>query len=181
MPSAAQLRSLQTLYKLCAPRSLDFGGGGDARAERLLWATKATGRKIDCFSDLSDREAGALIDMLKGMVGQTVESPKRWTRPRDRHHARAFAMHGRRDWSGNDEVIASAGDLAAIEQMWRRLGWTREQFSAWLTGPSSPLRPSVATTLRTWSQVNRVRWALKALLKKAGLWKPSAKGGRRAA
>jgi hypothetical protein len=180
MPSAAQLRTLHTLYGMFAPRSLDFGGG-DARAERLLWATTLIGRKINSFSDLSDREAGTLIDMLKGLTGQTVEPPKRWKRPRDRHLARAFATHGRRDRSGNDEVIASAGDLAAVEEMWQRLGWTREQFEAWLAGPSSPLAPHAATTaLRTWSQLQPVRWALKSLLKRAGLWKATTKRRRAA-
>lgn len=130
---------------------------------------------------LSDREAGTLIDMLKGLAGQAVEPPKRWIRPRDRHHARAFATHGRRDRSGNDEVMASAGDLAAVEEMWQRLGWTRAQFEAWLTGPSSPLAPNSGTALRTWSQLQPVRWALKALLKRAGLWRSSAKRSRRAA
>lgn len=179
MASAAQLRALHTLYRVHASRSLDIGDG-DPRAERLAWASKTIGRTISSFSDLSDGEAATLIDMLKGSIGQSVNRA-RWTRPRDRHLAHAFATHGRQDRSGNDEVLASAGDLAAIDSMRERLGWTREQFEHWLAGPNSPLLPNSGITLRTWSQVNRVRWALKAMLKKANLWRPSAKRVRRAA
>jgi hypothetical protein len=74
--------------------------------------------------------------------------------------------------------IATAEDLAPIDEMRQRLGWSREAFDAWLRSPSSPLKTS--TALRTLADCNRVRWALKSMLKKAGLWKPNAKRSRAA-
>lgn len=170
MTSPSKLRMLHTLFGIYAAHSLDVGGA-DAGAARLAWASATIGHQVQSFNALTDTDADELIDALKRLTRQPIHERERWTRMRDRHAARAFGTHGRRSRRSNDEVMASAGDLAAIDQMWQRLGWTREQFDAWIAGPSSPLGNHATVTLRSLRQANRVRWALKALLKKAGLWR----------
>ncbi len=137
--SPGRLRALQTLYGIYAARSLDVTGG-DARAERLAWASRNVGRRIASFRDLSDREAGQLVDLLKTALGQEVTPPRRRRspRPRSRQGAEACGMEGRRD-SARPPSMATPEVVAPIEDLWRRLGWTRERFEAWLASPSSPI------------------------------------------
>jgi hypothetical protein len=170
--SAGQLAALHTLFGIYAARSLDVAGA-DARRARLAWATQNVGRTIGSFRDLTEPEAAALIDLLKRAVGQEVIPPRRRSRrPRSHEGALACGLEGRR---GDRRAVsmATAEDIAPIEEMRQRLGWPREAFDAWLRSPSSPLRRRSNPRLRTLADCNRVRWALKAMLKKAGLWSPS--------
>lgn len=168
--SPRPLCALQTLFSMYAARSLDVVSA-DARRERLDWARRNVGRGISSFRDLTDTEAGALIDLLKRALGQETMPANRVRsrRPRSLAGARAAGTEGRRDFSGAVS-IATAEDLAPIDAMRQRLGWSRETFETWLRSPSSPLKRPDAT-LRTLADCNRVRWALKALLKRAGLWR----------
>ena len=175
--SAGHLRALHTLFGIYAARSLDLTSS-DLRHQRLNWAAQNIGREITSFRDLTDAEAGSLVDLLKKAVGQNVSAPRRRSRrPRSREGAEACGLEGRRG-DARPVSIATAEDLAPIDEMRQRLGWSREAFDAWLRSPSSPVKSSA---LRTLADCNRVRWALKAMLKKAGLWAPSAKRSRRAA
>lgn len=176
--SDGHLRALHTLFGIYAARSLDLTSS-DPRRQRLNWAAQNIGREITSFRDLTDAEAGSLVDLLKRAVGQEVSAPirRRSPRPRSRQGAEACGLEGRRAYP-RPPSIATAEDLAPLDEMRQRLGWSREAFDAWLRGPSSPVKSSA---LRTLADCNRVRWALKAMLKKAGLWTPSAKRTRRAA
>jgi hypothetical protein len=177
--SDGHLRALHTLFGIYAARSLDLPSS-DVRDQRLKWAAQNIGREITSFRDLTDAEAGSLVDLLKRAVGQEVSAPVRrhWRRPFSREGAEACGLEGRRG-DGRPVSIATAEDLAPIDEMWQRLGWSREQFDVWLRSRWSPLKGS--TALRTLADCNRVRWALKKMLKRAGLWAPSAKRTRRAA
>ncbi|MBZ5627733.1 MAG: hypothetical protein LAO06_02590 [Acidobacteriia bacterium] len=177
--SDGHLRALHTLFGIYAARALDLTSS-DLRQQRLKWAAQNIGREITSFRDLTDAEAGSLVDLLKVAVGQEVSAPvrRRSRRPRSRQGAEACGLEGRQ---GDERPvsIATAEDLAPIDEMRQRLGWSREAFDGWLRSPSSPLKSS--TALRTLADCNRVRWALKQMLKRAGLWTPSAKRNRRAA
>ncbi len=67
--------------------------------------------------------------------------------------------------------MAESFDLEVIESYYARLGWSRETFDGWLRSPRSPLgRNKSQPKITTVAQANRVRWALKRMLQKKGLW-----------
>ena len=90
----------------------------------------------------------------------------------DRDAAERHAKDGR--WDGEKfrptPQLASAFDLGNIEKYYGRLGWDRETFDRWLRSPRSPLGRHSRPQIRTVAQANRVRWALKKMLKARGLW-----------
>ena len=90
----------------------------------------------------------------------------------DREQSERHAKDGR--WDGEKfrptPQLASAFDLENIEQYCGRLGWDRETFDRWLRSPRSPLGRHSQPQIRTVAQANRVRWALKKMLKARGLW-----------
>ena len=162
--SSSQLRTLQTLFSLYARHSLD--ASGDLRAERLAWASQSVGHQVSSFSELSDSEAARLIDRLKETLGQEVTPPQR--RPRNREAAMARGVHGRRNAVVKIEVLATREDVSEIDHLRERVGMTREGFGSWLVSRSSPIRGRKVLELRTVSDCNRVRWALKSMLRRAG-------------
>ena len=169
--SAVQLKRLQTLYSQFAAASA--APRTRAREERLLWVSLIVGHTVTSFSGLSTAEANTAIARLsKDVPQQQRRSPK----PMDRAQAERHAKDGR--WDGEEfraaPQLASAYDLEHIEQYYRRLGWERETFDAWLRSPRSPLGRYSRPQIRTVAQANRVRWALKRMLQKRGLWQPSA-------
>jgi hypothetical protein len=163
--SPRQLRTLQTLFGLYARRSLD-AADGNLRAERLAWASQNVGRTLASLNELHGDEAARLIDMLKQAVGQEVKPA--WRRPRDREAALAAGTHGRRNRPVKVEMMAAPEDVEEVHQLRERVGMTREQFQTWLMSRSSPIRGRGKTELRTISDCNRVRWALKAMMRRAG-------------
>jgi len=64
----AQLIALCSLYGKYSSRFLG-SPDGDARGERLAWASRNVGREIASFNDLRPGEAAQLIDMLKEALG----------------------------------------------------------------------------------------------------------------
>lgn len=160
-----QLRRLQTLYSQFAAHAID----GSSREARLKWASDQVGRAIASFSDLTYAEAKHLINGLAAQL--PAQKPKHPRRRLSRDAAHRAGTDGRRESSyANQPQIASADDIAVIENYYMRLGWTRQQFDGWLSSQHSPLsrraRPSIATA----ADANRVRWALKGMLKQRGLW-----------
>ncbi len=158
--SQSQLRCLLTLFAAYAQHSLDLNCGG--RDQRLAWASKVVGRPLSSFLDLGRAEAGALIDDLKRSLGQEVRPA--WRRPRDRQAALAAGTHGRRGDDRSVQVMAGPEELQELDQLRERLGWTREAFEKWLVSPTSPV--GGRTQLRTLADCNRVRWALKAMVRR---------------
>jgi hypothetical protein len=161
--SQAQLRALQTLFGLYARKSLDVSA--KVRGERLAWASQTLGRAVASFSDLDGDEAARLVGILKQALGQETESDER--KRRSREAAFAAGTHGRRNRPIKIEMMATAGDIEAVNEMRQRLGMSQEDFERWLTSRSSPIRGRTVPTLRTIADCNRVRWALKAMLKRA--------------
>jgi hypothetical protein len=164
--TAQQLKRLQTLYSRFAAASAD--PRTRSREERLLWASLIVGRPVASFSELSSEEAVIAIARLQKDAPQTKRRPK----PMDRAAAERHAKDGR--WDGEEfrqsPQMASAFDLENIERCYHRLGWERATFDAWLRSPRSPLGRRSQPQIRTVSQANRVRWALKRMLQKRGLW-----------
>ena len=159
-----QMKRLQVLYGQHAAHAIE----GTSREARMAWASDRVRRPLASFKDLTGQEADSLIDELQGQLG--IKAPRK-RRPK-REQARRQGLDGRRDgaeFSAQPQIV-SAADLAVIESYYQRLGWTREQFDAWLASPRSPLgrraRPSIATLF----DGNRVRWALKRMLQQRGLW-----------
>ena len=160
--SREQLRALQTLFGLYARSSLDVGA--DVRTERLAWAAQTLGHPISSFKDLRGNEAAQLIGVLKNALGQETKPA---TRRRSREAAFASGTHGRRNHPIKIEILATNADIETVNEMRQRLGMSQEDFEAWLSSRSSPIRRRTAPILRTVSDCNRVRWALKAMLKRA--------------
>ena len=158
-----QMRRLQTLYSQYAAHAIE----GNSREARIQWASDQVGRAIGSFSELTFAEAKHLVDSLAAQL--PAQKPQRRRLSRDAAH-RAGTDGRRGSEYSSQPQMASAEDLAAIESYYMRLGWSRTQFDAWLSSPHSPLskraRPSIATS----ADANRVRWALKGMLKQRGLW-----------
>jgi hypothetical protein len=162
-----QLGRLQTLYAQFARREI---GIGQSREERLAWATQRLRKPIESFRDLSSADAAFLIDGLHESLGIPVGAKPR---PRlDRDQARRAGVDGRRDSQefASAPQLASAADLEVIDNYSARLGWTWAQLEVWLRSPRSPLKHKSAPTITTSADANRVRWALKQMLVRAGKW-----------
>lgn len=167
--SCDQIKALQTLCGQWQRHTLD--GTDDPRAARLAWATENTGRSIASFSDLTRDEARHLIDVLKAALGQpTGLPPDPWRRVYSRDRAQAAGTAGRHGEASPVIQMASPDDLARVDELVRRLEWTSEQFEAWLKSPRSPLGPGARNSIQTAAQANRIYWALKAMLVRAGRW-----------
>lgn len=163
----SQLVRLQTLYSQLAAHSLE----GNDRAARLKWASDHISRCIASFSELTSEEAARMIDGLQGQLG--VKAPARPRRRLSRDAARRAGIDGRRgdqEFAAQPQIV-SAEDLAAIEEHYTRLGWTRAEFDAWLSSSHSPLSRRARPVIATSRDANRVRWGLKRMLKRAGLWR----------
>jgi hypothetical protein len=161
--SKAQLQRLQVLYsQLC--RHTDQA---TAREERLHWASSLIERPIASFRDLTANDARHLIDSLQGQLG--VKAPPKRRLNRDAAHR--AGVDGRRNSPyAQQPQMVSAEDLAVIDDYISRLGWDRSRFDAWLQSPRTPLPNRARPVIATLADANRVRWALKRMLQRAGLW-----------
>jgi hypothetical protein len=161
--SKSQLRRLQTLYGQLAAHAIE----GNSRESRLSWASDQVGRRIESFSALTGDEARRLIDGLQGQLGVKAPSTKRL----DRDSAHRAGTDGRHESPYKDQPqLVAPVDLDVITSYYVRLGWTREQFDAWLSSTRSPLKGRAHPKIVTLADANRVRWALKGMLQNRGLW-----------
>jgi hypothetical protein len=166
----AQLAAVQTLYSQWVAHTME--DTVDPRATRLAWASNATGREIFSFKQLTSDEARRLIDVLKVSMGQPVNERVHYRgRIRSRELANAAGTAGRRGAQSKTIYLASVDDLTRIESAIKRLGWTHEELENWLRSPSSPIGRRANPEIRTLADANRVWWALKAMLRHAGLWR----------
>jgi hypothetical protein len=167
----AQIVALQTLFSAWHSRSIS--DAGDARVARLSWASTQLGRDVDSFSNLTGDEARQLIDVLKQSLGQPLtRQPQSWNRVRTRDRAQEAGTAGRKGARSAVIHLASADDLARIDEALQRLGWTKERFEGWLKSGSSPLKKKDGVfVIRTVAEANRVWWALKAMMIRGGVWK----------
>jgi hypothetical protein len=157
----AQLQALQTLFGLYARHCLVESN----RSKRLEWASQAIGRPLASFNDLRRDEAARLIDSLKEALGQPS---KAWRRPRDPESARAAGRHGRKGVLVEVPMLAAPEDIERVHALRESCGMSLEGFEEWLRSRSSPLGRFGDATLRTVADCNKVLWALKALLRRAG-------------
>ena len=162
-----QLGKLQTLYSQFAAH--EIGVKAD-RASRLDWASERLQKPVSSFSALSGADAGFLIDSIQQSLG--VQAPPRPRKRLDRIQARRAGVDGRKDSQEFTAApqLASAIDLEVIQSYYERLGWQRAQFDAWLHSQRSPLKHKSAPAIVTLHDANRVRWALKGMLQRAGKW-----------
>jgi hypothetical protein len=167
--SSAQMIKLQTLWNQYARRDISVG---DPRAVRLHWASQILQRKIVSFSDCTKGEANRLISALNGVLGLDDES--RGYSSMSRARAQQRGTQGRKFSDSRVETLATSEDLARIERGIAKLGWTRAQFDAWLGSPTSPLKRRSNRQVKTQADANRVWWAMKRLLQRAGRWSEKA-------
>lgn len=165
--TTAQLKRLQTCYGQMCSQVIGFE---NTREARLAWASQILGREISSFAALSLDQARTLIDAAQGELGHRTPQKSKSVHKPTAEAARRAGLDGRK---GDQEYadapqIASAADIETIQSYYQRLGWSAAQFEAWLTHRSSPLRGR--KQIRTQADANRVRWALKGMLKDAGLW-----------
>lgn len=172
-----QIVALHTLYGQWSRHSI--ATPGDARSARLEWASQNVGRAIASFADLTRDEARQLIDGLKGSMGQPIGSgPQPWRRIQNRDRAQAAGTAGRRNVSSSVIQMASPDDLARIDEAVQRLGWTRDRYQAWINSKYSPKGSGEQVVIRTMAEANRVWWALKAMLRRAGRWHSAGRSQR---
>ncbi len=172
--SRDQVVALQTLFAAWHSRMLT--DEVDSRGARLAWASEQLARSISSFSELSAGEARKLIDTLKESLGQELgQRPQPWRRVPARDPAHRAGIAGRKGVRSEVAQIASADDLARIDKGLQRLGWSREQFDAWLKSDRSPLKRE-DRAIRTLADANKVWWALKSMLIRAGAWKQQKVG-----
>ncbi len=175
-PEPARREQTNALFALYARRRTRAPGElRNPRGARLRWASDLVGRDVASFAELTAGEAGQLIDGLRASLAQPAEGrpdPWRPIRARDRAHAAGTA--GRGDEDRGFVQLACADDFARIHGAARRLGWTGERFAAWLVSSSSPLPAKKIEEIRTLEEVNRLWWALKAMLRRSGKWASSA-------
>jgi hypothetical protein len=155
-----QMRRLQTLWGLFC-RQLGLGRPGDTREARLAWVGGQVGRQISSCSDLSRGEAERAIDALQASLPPELV---RRRRP-GRREARELGTAGRRGIASGIARPAGAKEISQISQLLARLGWDNARLAAFLRSRSGPLRGRAM--IRTLADANRVRWALKALLKRS--------------
>lgn len=169
--SREQLKRLQMLYSQFAAASPD--PRTRSREERLLWVSLIVGREVGSFRELTSAEAKTAIDRLqKDVPGARGKRPRR---KMDRESAQRHATDGRYDSSFRDAPrLAEAYDVEQIENYYHRLGWSRETFELWLRSPRSPLGRKSQPQILTVAHANQVRWALKRMLQKKGLWARAA-------
>ncbi len=173
--SRAQIVVLQTLCAAWHSRLLT--DEVDVRRARLEWASEQLARSICSFSDLTADEARQLIDVLKTSLGQELrQQPEPWRHLPGRDRAHRAGTAGRKGVRSEVIQLASADDLARIDEGVQRLGWTRERFDAWLNSGSSPISKREDGAIRTLADANKVWWALKAMLIRAGVWKQQKVG-----
>lgn len=132
----------------------------DQREARLAFAGEVTGRELATFRDLTRYEAHLVINALKKSLGLPITVGSR-TLAADR------GLQGR-GRSPRHEVMVSKEDLERIESALARLGWNEEQYRKWLESRHSPLKGK--QSIRTQADANRVWWALKRMLVRAGVW-----------
>ena len=162
----AQFVRLQVLYGQLSAHEI---GVGASREARMKWATERLHRTVTSFSDLSAADAGFLIDGIQQQLG--VKAPLKH-RP-DRAQARRAGLDGRKDGAEYSDTpqIATAGDLARIQNMLCQLGWAEETFRKFLESSRSPLSSRADKAIRTTSDANKVWWALKRIARQKGLWR----------
>jgi hypothetical protein len=175
-----ELRAVNTLWSLYAKHSLDVvipctvpgapclrSSADVGRTQRLRWAGETLHRRIDSFHELSSADAGTLITWLRNALGQKVENRRR---PATREQARTAGMAGKRRAATLGHGPSDADSLSRIDEAITRLGWDRERFDRWLRSSSSPLGKRSDYAIYTQADANRVWWAMKQLLKRAGKW-----------
>lgn len=159
-----KLRALQVLYSLFSEKFPAETDGG-SREQRIAWASRHVGREITSFNQLTNGEAAQLIEFLKTTLGQKTSA--RLERSRSRLLAMARGTAGRKGSVESIAIMASPEDLAEVARMRERVGMTSEQFDSWMRSRKSP-NGGRGSMLRTVADCNKVRWALKSMLKRAG-------------
>ncbi len=169
--SRDQIVALQSLYSKWQAHSIQ--DSGDPRTARLLWASENIERKVASFKELTSDEARRLIDALKQSMGQALtRQPRAWRHINERRRAQSAGTAGRKGVRATTIYMVSADDLARIDEAIVRLEWTHERFKSWLNSQYSPLGNRTDRQIRTLADANSVWWALKAMLKHAGRWRP---------
>jgi len=167
--SPGQLKKLQTLWGIAwnaGTASATVAGvstvAGDAsRIVRIEWLRGLTKRAIQSSKELTRAEATKAIQAVMKMVPEQFRGPKRRM---SGQRARELGTAGRRGAAQQSTALPGKLELQAIEELKAQLGWDNTRFDAWLRSRYSPVRGMV----RTLADANRVRWALKAILKRTG-------------
>lgn len=171
--SRAQLVALHTLFSAWHSHTIE--ATADLREARLSWASESLGYRVSSFSTLTADEARRLIDILKQLCGQPVgEQPQPWHRVPARDRAHEAGTAGRKGVRSAVIHLVSPDDLARIDDALQRLGWSQDRFEAWLQSSSSPLHGEGKPAIRTVAEANKVFWALKAMMIRAGVWQRKA-------
>ena len=163
MATKQQIAKVQVVYAQMAKREV---GVETTREARLAWASKLLNREVTSFSDLKRGEAIHLIDEAQGALGKAFVPHKLSTREQGRR-AGLDGRHDGEEFAAQPQLVDAAA-IQLIQSFYERLGWSRAQFDAWVTSSRSPLgrRKAITTT----ADANKVRWALKGMLKAKGLW-----------
>ena len=158
--TGAQIRLLQTLYgQYAAHEQL-----GSYRASRIAWAEELIQRPIKSFSELSIADGKHLIDVLSGQLRRPAPAPRL-----SRDDAYKAGTEGRKGHASTEITLAGKRDFERIQNALNLLGWSQDQFNAWLSSPRSPIASKSNPSIRTLAEANRIWWALKGMASKRGL------------
>ncbi|MGO9643004.1 MAG: hypothetical protein ACLP1Y_17060 [Candidatus Acidiferrales bacterium] len=159
-----QLKKLQTLWGHHWRLSTDIplcGNPAASREGRIAWLSESLGRAIATSKELTKAEAAKAIQALMMQLPEHLRGRKRRMSGQRAHE---LGTAGRRGVAAASTALPGAQELAAIESLKAQLGWDNVRFDAWLRSRYSPVRGMV----RTLADANRVRWALKAIVKRQG-------------
>jgi hypothetical protein len=162
--SPGQLKKLQTLWGHYWRWKVELTPPYDTLAKRearIAWLAATIGRSLDSSKGLTKAEAALAIRELMKLLPEHLRGPKRRM---SGQRARELGTAGRRGAAQQSAALPGKLELQAIEDLKAQLGWDNVRFDAWLRSRYSPVRGMV----RTLADANRVRWALKAILKRTG-------------
>jgi hypothetical protein len=169
----AQLKKLQTLWGVHWRLNVQFAARpeDDPRAMRMAWLAANVGRAISSSKDLTMLEAERTILALVKLVPAQFNIEKKRI---GRQRAQELGTAGRRGKksASSVEVFAGPEELKHIYNLMQRIGWDRARLDEFLRGPRGPLLGR--THIRTLADANRVRWALKGILRSMQRKTPSS-------
>lgn len=154
MPKPLSQRQLACIQALWARRMRLAGiaGADDGREMRHTYLREVTAGRATSTRDLTLADAKRVIERLLRDAGGQIK---------DSAGARAAGTHGRRGVDRRVSMLATSEQLELLAGYAGRLGWNRERLDAFIERQLGSHR-----TIRTVSDINKVLWPLKSMLRR---------------
>lgn len=166
--TSGQLKKLMTLFghafragTVPIPDSPGESRPIDVRAQRIGFLTGVVKRSISSSKDLTQAEAETAIRALTKMVPAHLNTRKRKP-PMPRDRAQELGTAGRKGFNAGTS-LAGAEEWKRISALLAELNWTMKTLEEHLQSNRSPI--GKGGKILTMAHANRVRWALKNILR----------------